>query len=634
MIQEAAPRAPFAFFPGEIEVFKARGDESTFDWTRRNFRLVAGPMRGRLWDPEEAPYAKGIMDMWDRPEVRKIYLVGPSQGTRKTTIAYACGFARLCRQPGPLGIAMPDQESVERIFRERVIPHFKATRPLAALLSRSRYAEQKATLLLRDGSIVHGLWTGSESRMSSVSLETLLVDEEDAYQDKAAVGTLEERLRAYGHTAKCLRFSKPRGSDEQSTIWRDMQAEAQAIYEWEAVCPAVTCRSRQVMAFENIRVPSGVRDPKEILEKRLARYVCPHCGYEWSDYVRDKAVSAGGWRTDSKAEHPSIVGFHLPSWISPAMSLSKVMADWFSSNRKGPAGRQWFDNSHRAVPFETVVVETNEEQLLRLALPELPPQTAPDEALALTLAVDTQKDHFWYSIAAHSLEPRRDWIIDYGKVSTFDEIKELRSAVFKQDRTGKRLSIWRAAVDTGGSRTYPLEESRTQQVYRFLLAQPPGLIFGTKGMSWKRPGKRVDWSLQQKLPDGRKLKNGLRLYWIDTDAFKDEIFWRLSEESDGEEPIWFHAQTNQDYFRQILAERKVWEKGKEVWKQKRRDNHFLDCLVLHMAMVDFQWSPSLQAMAAGMSGREQPPAPPVLDASSRYAGRFGGGAFGATGRPW
>ncbi|MBA4358640.1 MAG: hypothetical protein C0405_13045, partial [Desulfovibrio sp.] len=334
--QAEAQRAevpPLRWFPGEVEVLRLRQWQSTFDWARRHFRLVVGPQSGRLWDAEAAPYARGVMDAWDRPELRKLFFVGPSQGTTKTTIAYACGFSRLCRKPGPLGVAMPDQDAVERIFRERIIPHFRNTRPLRDLLSADRYAEQKHSLLLRNGSIVHGLWVGSESRMSSVSLETLLIDEEDAYQDKGAVATLEERVRGYSHTSKILRFSKPRGTEDQSTIWRDMQAEAQAIYSWHAVCPA--CGVAQVMELEHIRVPQGVRDPKEILERKLARYVCPHCGYEWNDFVKNRAVAAGHWHAESRVATPSVVGFHLPSWIAPGMSLSKVMADWVQSRRKG-----------------------------------------------------------------------------------------------------------------------------------------------------------------------------------------------------------------------------------------------------------------------------------------------------------
>jgi phage terminase large subunit GpA-like protein len=102
------------------------------------------------------------------------------------------------------------------------------------------------------------------------------------------------------------------------------------------------------------------------------------------------------------------------------------------------------------------------------------------------------------------------------------------------------------------------------------------------------------------------MKYGLKLYFIDTGAFKDELFWRLSDEST--EPILFHGEISRQYFKQILAERKVVKKGKEVWKKVRADNHWLDCAVGHLAMTHWQWSPSLQAMARQIESKSSVPA--------------------------
>lgn len=602
--------SPITWFPGEVDVLRLREWESTYEWTRRNFRLALGPQAGRLWDPDTAPYAKGIMDVWDRPEVRKVFLEAPSQGTTKTTIAYACGFARLCRKPGPLGIAMPDQDAVERIFRERVLPHFRNTAPLRDLLASDRYAEQKSSLLLRNGSIVHGLWAGSESRMSSNSLETLLIDEEDAYADRGAVATLQERVLAFEHTHKIMRFSKPRGTEEQSTIDRDMRAEAQVIFEWAAVCPA--CGTAQVMELEGIRVPEGVRDIKEIQDKRLARYVCTHCEYQWNDYVKNRAVAAGHWRPDREVRGATVVGFHLPSWVAQSMSLSKVMAQYFKAQREGPRALMGFDNSHKAVPYCQVTAAADEDALQRLVDHGRAAQEVPDRALALTFAVDTQQDHFWWSVYAHGLEPREEWLVDFGRAGTFEELALLIfHARYKREGGSEHLGIWRAAIDTGGTRETPLEPSRTMQVYRWLLSLPPGKVFGTKGMSYQRPGVHVHWNWLQKYPDGTAMKGGLRLYHLDTDAFKSEAMWRLSGE-EGADSLRFHGSVTEQYFRQLLAERKQWEKGKEVWKKVRHDNHWLDCLGMHLAMTHFQWSPPLTVMAESLRRSAEASGPPAV----------------------
>jgi len=167
-------------FPGEQEAFRTRVQMSTYEWAKKNMKLAVGPMRGRAWSGAKSPYAKAIMDLFDRPETRKLFLVAPSQ-TTKTTIAYSCLGAVLSRRPGPAGIGMPDEKAVERIFREKLIPHFSMSPALRRLLKNPKDSLQKREIRLRDGSSVHGLWSGSESVMSSVSLRYLFIDEEDAY---------------------------------------------------------------------------------------------------------------------------------------------------------------------------------------------------------------------------------------------------------------------------------------------------------------------------------------------------------------------------------------------------------------------------------------------------------------------
>jgi phage terminase large subunit GpA-like protein len=591
------------FFGAEQAFFKRREQTPTYDWARKNFRIVAGPLKGKFWSPSVIPYAKGIMDWFDAPYVRKVFICAPSQ-TGKSTIAYACLGAALCRRPGPAGIGMPDESAVERIFREKLIPHFKSSPALRRQLLDSYLATQKQEIRLKDGSHVYGLWAGSESRMSSVSLQYLLIDEEDAYEKAASIMSMEERTIAYEWTSKIMRFSKPRGIEEESRIWQDMQAESQVILDFFAQCPA--CETMQKMEFENIRVRNEERNPKKILGERLALYECVHCGLKWNDQVRNTAVENGEWRPRGKYNRPSVVGFHVPSWISPFVSMSKVMADFFRAQASGPSALQKFDNSHRAVPGQTIVNEQSEDQLFNLVIPDLGAQVVPDEALALTFSADTQKDHFYYSVWAHSMEPRKDWVIDAGIVGEFFELEDLIfESKFRRDGSDEHLSIWRAAVDTGGGEGFRWEMTRTQQVYQWLLRQRPGVVFGTKGMTRKEPGVQVKFNYRQKFPDGRVMRHGLKLYFLDTDAFKDELFWRLGDES--AEPIYFHGEISRDYFKQLLAEKKVVQKGKEVWKKVRNHNHWLDCAVGHLALVHWQWSPSLQAMAQRMAAETDTP---------------------------
>lgn len=611
--------APFAFYPGEAEVFRPRPREGSAEWAARHMIILAGRYRGQRWQPDVLPYARGIMAAWDAPWVRKIFFIAPSR-SGKTTVAYSCLFAAMDKRPAPAGIGMPDQDAVERKFETAIIPHIQASPRLRKKLAAGRYALQKTEVRWQDGSTVYGMWAGSESRMSSVPMEYLLIDEEDAYADRIAVGTMEERCGDYPHTHKIFRFSKVRGAESddadkgEGTIWRDMHRQAQVIHHYEAVCPA--CSDRQRMEFERIRVPEGERDPGRIYGERLAWYECRSCSYRWTDHIRDRALALGGWAPDRQVDRPAVVGFRLRSWELPLVSLSKVMADWFAA-QGDPRKMQLWDNAHASKPYKHVTIEASEERIAALINDEREQLTAPAWTVALTLSADMQKDYFRYSVMAHGLDPDRECIIDYGSAPDFESLRKLVfESTYRLEGTDLDLAIWRAALDTGGSR-HGEDESRTMQAYEWLLDLPQGPLFATKGMSRKTPGQYVKWSIRQELPNGRKLKSGLRLYLIDTDAFKSLWFHRLEQSvravngelRDGERfdnLLEFHAETGPDYLREVTAERLIQGKnGKQEWKRFRA-NHWLDCAVGHLAMVHFQWAPSLRAVAAHLLAERNP----------------------------
>ncbi|EGJ50238.1 terminase gpA endonuclease subunit [Desulfocurvibacter africanus] len=658
--QTLPSRPPFEFLAGEVQIFRPRPVVSTFDWARNNLRIVTGPYKGRLWQPDVLPYAPAVMVAWDAPWLRKLFFVAPSQ-SGKTTVFYACAFASLYRNPSPVALVMPDQEAVERAFEKKLVKHVEASPALRGRLGSSRYALQKTEIRFRDGGFMQGLWAGSESRISSESYEMLLVDEEDAYSDRIIVGTAEERVTAYTHTHKIARFSKIRGGENEGTIDRDMRAQAQVLLHFEAVCPS--CLTRQRMEFERIRVPEGERDPGRILGEKLAWYECANegCRWKWSDHVRNKALALAleksrqaypdpwkalargepflGWVPDRPVDRPTCVGFRLRSWELPFVSLSKVMADWFGA-QGDPRKMQLWDNNHAAKPYKAVVQETNEDRIKRLVSPDVEQLTAPAWTVALTLSTDMQMRDLRYSVAAHGVNPDRLAIIDYGTAPDFEALRRLVfESSYRLQGTDTDLHIWRAAVDTGGTTHEGDDESRTMQCYNWLLDQRHDVITGTKGMSRKTPGVYIKPSLIEATSSGKKLKHGLRLHHVDVDAFKAIWFDRLEQSvkriegaltQPFEDVVEFHVETDTAYLREVTAEKLVAGKnGKQEWKRFRA-NHWLDCAVLHLAMVHFQWAPSLRALASHILAARNP-APKVerkKEAVNPYTGGvnvFGGG---------
>lgn len=593
---------PLRLLASERAVFRGRPRYSTLEWAQKHMRIVLGPSRGQKWDAELTPYAKGIFEAFDREKVRKLFIIASSQ-VAKTTMALTCLFAAQCRRQENMGLGYPDQLAARKIMTGIIHPYYQTVAPLRALLSGDD-ALQNYEIAHRDGSRLYAMWAGSDSSTRSISMARVLIDEEDSAADKTAVLAMQERVTAYSGLglSKIIRCCRPKGTEEESTIWADARKEAQAWMMFEVPCPL--CGQPQIMEDESLVSVTPMAGHKEILSRSLGRYRCPTCGGLWNDMQRDISLRAGSWKAvEGSLEGATVVAFHLRLWESPLVTLSQVLAEKMMA-RGNPRLTQLYENNVRARPYRFVATESNEEKLVKYIDKDMPQGSIPEWAACLTLAIDMQRDHFRFSVAAHAVEPERVHILDYGRVPSWADLTELVFNARYAKASGQEFGIWRAALDTGGGEDADGADSRPMQAQKWLSMQRPGVVCGTKGMSRVQPGVFVRVSD----PDRAGMASGsprnrtaaLRttpLYLIDTASFKKLLFWRLSEEGEESEPITFHAQTGVDYLKEIASEKLVQDKkGGEKWV-KNRANHFLDCLVGHLAMAHWQWQPSLSRLA-------------------------------------
>lgn len=606
---------------GALQAWGSRPWISTADFAEQHFRLVVGPDAGQFFRHDRSPYARPIMDLWDRPWTRKMFVAAPSQ-TTKTTIAYACLAAELHRDPSPAGVGMPDEATAKRVIEEKLGPHFEKSPELRADLA-ARNAVQATKILLK-GARIYAMWSGSESSMSSVTMRVVVIDEEDAYGDASAASTMEERAISYPDDCKIMRISKPRGTEAESTLFRDLKRQAQAIYQWEAVCP--DCGHRQVMDVKNIVVPEDVRDPAEIRGKRLARYRCAGCGSLWSDHKRNRAVAAGRLVTDSPVERPEIVAVHLPSWNSPQISLSTVLAAWFEAHQSGLQKEKIkFDNDHRAVPGNVVALVTDADRV-RQMITDRPPMIVPAEAWCLTCGIDVQMVGFWFAVRAWARD-YTSWLVQYGFLDAWPDVERLLDSTWPvEGRDDIVMGLWRAGIDTGGHEKGQTSHgwSQSEETKSWLYEQEGrGIVYGTKGASARQDAvvRAVTAGVDPELPAGMQSKIVLRL--IDTDYLKCQIQARMQR--DAHIPMWLHRETGDDYIRQICAERQIQDKqGRLTW-EARGANHLLDCEVIASACVHVDWAPNMRQALAQPDWRflrKHRAAPPENTRSPLYGRRI------------
>lgn len=599
-----------ALRPGAAKAWAARPWISTREFAAAYFRLVTGSHAGQFFRHDSSPYAGMVMDLWDQPWVREVLVVAPSQ-TTKTTIAYACLAAELYRDPSPAGVGMPDEATARRVIEEKLGRHFQQSPVLAAELHPKNPVQ--TSKILGQGWTVYAMWSGSEASMSSVSMRVLVIDEEDSYGDRGAPRTMKERVISYPDDSKVMRVSKPRGTVAESTIWRDMQRDAQAIYQWEVRCPK--CGGYQLMDKDRIVLVRPERDPATIRGRRLGRYACAHCEAMWTDAQRNQAVSNGRPYTTSTVDRPEVVGVHLPSWLSEQISLSKVLADWFAAYQSGvPSELVAFDNNHKAMPGSVVALETDADRV-RAMVTDRPAMEVPAEAWCLTAGIDVQMFGFWFVVRAWGRDGT-SWLIQYGMLDTWADVESLIDSQWPvHGRDDVTMGLWRAGIDIGGHESSQEHRdagwSQSEETKNWLYERESReLIYGTKGASRKmdlavkpsRIGHDPDTPARYQTP--------ITIRILDTDTLKAQILSRMHRGATAA-PMFLHAATGEDYIRQICAERQEADKTGKIKWVAHGANHLLDCEVMASACAHPDWAPNMrQSLTQPDYRRVRRPAPP------------------------
>ncbi len=607
------------FTSGERRVFRAKERITTSQWAARHRVVTNGPMTGR-WRNDVTPYLVGPMDCICEPFVRRIILMFAPQ-TGKTQVAFNFLCHMIDQDPGPAMYVGPDEKVTKRIARRRVIPMFKGTSRISELLGPGVSDTTTLAVNFTNGMDFMMAWATSAAELSSESIKYLIRDEIDKFPDFSGkeadpLALSEIRTNAYPFTKKIIDLSTP--ADESGYIGRAIEQDADELRRYHVVCPI--CQAPQVMHFGQFVWPKSCSDPREIVRKRLAEYQCEKCGMFWDDHKRDMAVAKGAWQAEVPVERPLVVAFHLPSYPSPFVSLSSVVAAYLRG-LDDPGKRMVFITQHKAEVWKDDAIPKEESKVLEHKT-DIPPLIVPQEAVVLTAGIDVQKTGFWFVVRAWA-EDLTSWLIQYGFLSDWAGVEALLfQTAYRIQDSQNTMEIWRAGMDTGGGQTEDNIWTRTEEIYQWLRENGRGRVFGTKGAS--RPQfQRVRPTVIDKLPRSNLIiPGGLEVRLIDTSAFKELVHFRLDR---GVEPIldpqgqkigervqtqrfFLHSETGKDYAAQLLAEElRKDRRGKRYWKRVHTANHYLDAECLAAACADSSWLPSVKMMAAHLRRKNETP---------------------------
>jgi len=591
------------FTRAERKIFRRQKPIKVSEWAEKHRILTMSALPGP-WRNRVTPYLQGVMDALGHKSVRELDLCkAPQTGGSEA----AHNFVGWCidRNPGPVLYCYPDELTARENSRDRILPMIRSSAKLRSYLTGAQDDESLMRINLQHMP-VYLAWSGSPSRLANKPIKIIIADEVDKYaftinREAGPLQLLDKRLNTYRRDSKFVRISTP--TIETGNIWQGFQS-CPWKFRYHTPCPL--CGETQLMVFDQIKWPEGERDPERMKEKKPATYQCIKCEGRWNDGLRNEAVAMGQWLTDEQPpltletvleiHNPSRVAFHLPSWISPFVSLSETAAaflDCFGENKAIDRNKHKdFCNNHKAEPYFSYQSERQEDHILALR-DDRPRGVVPggDLVVGMTAAVDTQDNGFWYEIRAYgSGHVSTSWCVREGFISadwrkvepgdiqgrpwayhpSFDALRTVLWEDVYMDSSGNRYPVELTMIDSAGH--------RTTEVYDFCRAHR-GHIIPLRGE--QRMQTAYKFSTIDTYPGTNKpIPGGVRLLRVNVTFYKGRLSSLLDIAPADPGAHLFHAEYDYAHARHYTAE---YENDKGVWEcLYGRDNHLWDCSVYNL----------------------------------------------------
>jgi len=479
--------------------------------------------------------------------------------------------------PLPVLVILPTDGMVSNHIKKKIDPSILLC---DKIINKVRNPKTKDGSTFSDRLFPGGSWSFASAKtvtgIRSQSIAIIILDDIDAVIESDDIEgdyceVVEKRTDTYANKKKIYRISTPllKGTS-RIEYYYDKSPDKRQYF-----VPCPYCREYQKLEFQNFDIAQ-------------AMFSCISCKKLISEGYKTEMLDNGSWQcVDNTSPNKHERAYQISSFYSPIGWVSwKQIAMEYLRSKGYPKKEQVFANTRKGETYVQIVTKKVTDDLKRHICP-LKPLTVPNNTIAVTAGIDPGQGGFWYVCAAWTRNPAMTYIIDYGFLQTWDDVTDMIVNWSYPSETGsRRYTIWRVGIDTGGSQKEYSQKSMTDEAYDYIRSLGLSHVYGTKGKS-HRDGKLLTQSPRDKMPGSNKLiPGGLFIWMMDTDAFKDSIHFKLQRQPRSKNSICFHRKTNEELFEQILSEEKQKEKNKEVWKQTKKNNHYLDCIVICLAMAN------------------------------------------------
>ncbi len=543
--------------------------------------------KGQPFNLVDFPWVKGICEAWDDPAVRRIFMMAGSR-LGKTETFLSLMLAAQYHDPDVGMIGGSTEGLVSRTIGDRfygMMEKTHATRELCPPLHR-RNRRIVHTLAF----IIYGAWSGSPTTLGDLDpryLEALEVDkwtknnseEADPFELFLERGAeIPDRKVAGESTPTIEGLSRIKKYVSMGTNKR-----------YRVPCPL--CQHHQQLRRNTSGDPTdgGLWWDRQkdgtttaSIAAESARYICEACQGEWGEEHWRPAIRRGVWvatgqdcdkqgRVTGRANnHGPDESFQLSRMYGPTFSFSDY-ARAFARAIGDPELERSFANNWDGETWVPVQVEMTWEQLAeKSCIGEWELGTAPAPVNFITSSIDVQIDHF--VVTAWGWDRlQRGYLISYGTVPTWTQVKEWCYAVYPHADGGRPLPSFVNLIDSrDGNRKDEIVEfcksvNKTSGPFVWpSMGSKPGSM---NLRMFKKLNIDNDPNVARKPTRSDKIE-GMSVVMINTTYTQEWLDNALARRKPGDPMSIILPQSmvaDQDFFEQLLNESYDREKG--LWKR-------------------------------------------------------------------
>lgn len=550
------------------------------------------------WDTSQAEYQRDIMDAFNDPEVERIVFMKPTQCGGTEILNNALGYY-IDYDPCPILVVQPNEKPMgEAWSKDRLAPMLRDTPELRRKVSAAKGRDSGNTIFHKifPGGQLSIAGAESPAGLASRPKRVILFDEVDRYPASAGtegdpVGLAEARAETF-FNRKFYLCSTPtiKGLSRIEKAFEKSDKRFRMVK-----CP---CGCGHEMRLTWSMVVWGKNSPAKG-DPDLAVYQCPSCNGYFDDVQKEIAVNEGRWV--ATAPFKGTAGFHLSQFYSPWRTLKQIVSAFLKA-KGDPALMTVWVNTVLGECFEEHGESANENELIERV--EDYNAEVPARVLFITGGADVQPDRIecefvgWaggeesWSLGYHVIHGDVD-IPEGSPGSPWTHFTDLIRKRFVHE-SGVEMIAEAICIDSGGT------GENTQSVYNYGKRHKGDRVFVVKGRGG--PGLPIIGPPNRKKTG--KAARKVDLYIVGTNNAKAVVMKRLKIAEPGAGFCHFPRGRDDDYFRQLTAEKAVTKfvKGFPVieWKKDSgRRNEALDCRVYAFAALILK-SPAMDKIALRM----------------------------------